>query len=43
MGHDESHLISWHVGLHVELTCFIGMLMWYYYVNMALHVRLGGE
>ena len=27
MGHDESHLISWHVGFHVELTCFIGMLM----------------
>ena len=26
MRHDESHLISWHVGLHVEFACFIGML-----------------
>ena len=27
MGHDESHLISWHVGFHVKLACFVGMLM----------------
>ena len=44
MGHDESYLISWHIGFHVELAyssmecCCV-----YYYVNMALHVHLGGE
>ena len=44
MGHDESHLVSWHVGFHVELTySSLECLCVYYCVNMALHVHIGGE
>ena len=44
MGHDESHLISWHVGFQVELAySSLECLCVYYCVNMALHVHLSGE
>ena len=40
IGHDDSHLISWHVELTYSLLecCCV-----YYYVNMALHVHLDGK
>ena len=44
IGYVESHFISWHVGFHLELTySSLECQCVYYYVNMALHVHLGGE
>ena len=44
LGHDESHLISWHVGFHLELAySSLECRCVYYCVNMTLHVHLGGE
>ena len=44
MGHDESHLVSWHVGFHVELSySSLECCCVYYCVNIALHVHLGRE